>query len=121
MAALSVETAGFPIETYRFHSSAEHEIACNWKTYVDNYAEGYHVRDIHPGLDRGDRSRNNTRCQMLRDRHAPCTRRRSVTGRTIRGLYGCGAWPNLGLNIFPTGMEYRTHGSARPAPHAAGL
>ena len=51
-AALTAETAPWPIEDYRFHSRVEHEIACNWKTYVDNYAEGYHVSSIHPGLDR---------------------------------------------------------------------
>ena len=28
----------------------EWEIACNWKIYVDNYLEGYHVPVVHPGL-----------------------------------------------------------------------
>ncbi len=26
------------------------EIECNWKMYVDNYMEGYHIPFIHPGL-----------------------------------------------------------------------
>jgi choline monooxygenase len=26
-------------------------VACNWKVYVDNYLEGYHVPHIHPGLN----------------------------------------------------------------------
>ena len=25
---------------------------CNWKTYVDNYLEGYHLPTVHPGLNR---------------------------------------------------------------------
>ena len=25
---------------------------CNWKTYVDNYLEGYHLPSVHPGLNR---------------------------------------------------------------------
>ena len=28
----------------------EWEIACNWKVYVDNYLEGYHLTVVHPGL-----------------------------------------------------------------------
>jgi len=28
-----------------------HIIQCNWKTYVENYLEGYHIPTIHPGLD----------------------------------------------------------------------
>lgn len=27
-------------------------IACNWKVYVDNYLEGYHLPQVHPGLNR---------------------------------------------------------------------
>ena len=25
---------------------------CNWKTYVDNYLEGYHLPSVHPALNR---------------------------------------------------------------------
>jgi choline monooxygenase len=37
---------------YRFHHRSSYEVACNWKVYVDNYLEGYHVPHIHPGLNR---------------------------------------------------------------------
>ncbi len=37
---------------YVFHHRVAYEIACNWKVYVDNYLEGYHVPQIHPGLNR---------------------------------------------------------------------
>jgi choline monooxygenase len=29
-----------------------YEMHCNWKTYVDNYLEGYHLPSVHPGLNR---------------------------------------------------------------------
>ena len=29
-----------------------YEMECNWKTYVDNYLEGYHLPSVHPGLNR---------------------------------------------------------------------
>jgi choline monooxygenase len=36
---------------YRFHHRVSYDVACNWKVYVDNYLEGYHVPHIHPGLN----------------------------------------------------------------------
>ncbi len=35
-----------------FHSRVVYPIACNWKTYVDNYLEGYHVPIVHPELNK---------------------------------------------------------------------
>ncbi len=29
-----------------------YDMKCNWKTYVDNYLEGYHLPNVHPGLNR---------------------------------------------------------------------
>ena len=28
----------------------DYEVACNWKVYVDNYLEGYHIPIVHPEL-----------------------------------------------------------------------
>lgn len=28
-----------------------HDIACNWKIYVENYLEGYHIPNVHPLLN----------------------------------------------------------------------
>ena len=35
-----------------FGRRLEFLVACNWKTYVDNYQEGYHIPPLHPGLNR---------------------------------------------------------------------
>jgi choline monooxygenase len=29
-----------------------YHMKCNWKSYVDNYLEGYHLPSVHPGLNR---------------------------------------------------------------------
>ncbi len=29
-----------------------YDMKCNWKTYIDNYLEGYHLPSVHPGLNR---------------------------------------------------------------------
>lgn len=36
---------------YLHHHHASYDVACNWKVYVDNYLEGYHVPHIHPTLN----------------------------------------------------------------------
>ena len=35
-----------------FDRRATFLVDCNWKTYVDNYQEGYHMPPLHPGLHR---------------------------------------------------------------------
>jgi choline monooxygenase len=37
---------------YVFDRRVVYELACNWKVYVDNYLEGYHLQRVHPGLAR---------------------------------------------------------------------
>ena len=37
-------------EDMQFVTTKSWEIACNWKVYVDNYLEGYHLPVVHPGL-----------------------------------------------------------------------
>jgi choline monooxygenase len=44
--------AGLSPAGYVFHKRFAYEVACNWKTYCDNYLEGYHVPHIHPALNR---------------------------------------------------------------------
>ena len=42
----------FPFETMKLFERRTYDMKCNWKTYVDNYLEGYHLPTIHPGLNR---------------------------------------------------------------------
>ena len=37
---------------YRFERRISYEISCNWKVYVDNFLEGYHLPRVHPRLNR---------------------------------------------------------------------
>jgi choline monooxygenase len=40
------------LSEYHFHSMHEHLIKCNWKAYVENYAEGYHIPLVHKELNK---------------------------------------------------------------------
>ena len=42
--------ARFDLGGMRWVMRKDYEIACNWKVYVDNYLEGYHLPVVHPGL-----------------------------------------------------------------------
>jgi choline monooxygenase len=42
----------FTPDRMRYVTSKSWEIDCNWKVYVDNYLEGYHLPVVHPGLNR---------------------------------------------------------------------
>ena len=42
----------FGFETMTLFERRTYEMKCNWKTYVDNYLEGYHLPSVHPGLNR---------------------------------------------------------------------
>ncbi len=47
-----IRAAGFDLEKMRLVERRDYMINCNWKVYVDNYLEGYHLPIAHPGLFR---------------------------------------------------------------------
>ena len=91
----------------RFHSRVEYAVACDWKVYVDNFLEGYHLPLVHPEL-----------CKTL-DVSAYVTEtfeRHSLQHSPIRetpdgGVYGEGdafyyfVFPNVMLNILPGRLQ----------------
>jgi choline monooxygenase len=42
----------FPFARMKLFERRVYDMKCNWKTYVDNYLEGYHLPSVHPGLNR---------------------------------------------------------------------
>ena len=42
---------GNELSRLQYHASVSYDIDCNWKTYVDNFLEGYHVPLVHPSLN----------------------------------------------------------------------
>lgn len=47
-----IRQAGFKLDEMTFVERRDYLIDCNWKVYVDNYLEGYHLPIAHPGLFR---------------------------------------------------------------------
>jgi choline monooxygenase len=47
---IPARSARFGMDDMRYVMRKSWTIACNWKAYVDNYLEGYHIPVVHPGL-----------------------------------------------------------------------
>jgi choline monooxygenase len=50
LAPLADRLGRTPLARLRFARRVEYDVRCNWKVYVDNYLEGYHVPHVHPEL-----------------------------------------------------------------------
>ena len=93
--------AGFPMEELQFGRRVVHELAADWKTYADNYLEGYHVPLVHPELNREiDARRYRVDVHDRWCEHSAPTRDGAVNAG--RWLW---RWPNLALNLYPDGMN----------------
>jgi choline monooxygenase len=49
---LPCQAERFPFQSMKLFERRTYDMKCNWKTYVDNYLEGYHLPTVHPGLNR---------------------------------------------------------------------
>jgi choline monooxygenase len=101
LGAFAAEAAGFDMEAFELTDESSHVVACNWKTYADNYGEGYHVPFVHPELNR----QIDARAYQVDVFDRWC--RHSAPARD--GSLTTGSWlwrfPNLGLNLYPDGMN----------------
>jgi choline monooxygenase len=94
--------------SYSFAFRREWYVDCNWKVYVDNYLEGYHIPLVHPGLNKElDYARYRVETKRYYSiQHSPV--RRIEGGRIGAGTDGGGdeasyfwVFPNLMLNVYP--------------------
>ncbi len=45
------QASRFGLEAMHLHERRAYAMECNWKTYIDNYLEGYHLPSVHPSLN----------------------------------------------------------------------
>ena len=96
------------LEHYGNHHRASYDIACNWKVYVDNYLEGYHVPHVHPGLNRllDYRSYRTELSDWHSLQWSPLESDASLYGNGDALYYWL--WPNTMLNILPGRLQTNT-------------
>ncbi|HLZ51215.1 MAG TPA: SRPBCC family protein [Candidatus Acidoferrum sp.] len=110
------QSRGFPFAGLRLVERRDYLIDCNWKVYVDNYLEGYHIPVAHPGLMREiDYSQYRTETfRYYSQQFAPIRAVRPEEGADRTYAPGAGAlkealyfwiFPNLMLNIYPDNIS----------------
>jgi len=52
LGGLTSQVGRFDLKGMHLFERRTYDMKCNWKTYVDNYLEGYHLPSVHPGLNR---------------------------------------------------------------------
>ena len=91
----------------RFHRRVVYAVSCNWKVYVDNYLEGYHLPFVHPELcDLLDYGRYVTETHdHLSLQYSPFTGKETVYGKGEGQAYYYFLFPNFMLNILPGRLQ----------------
>lgn len=114
LGTIPTETQALPLERLRLFRRHDYTVACNWKVYVDNYLEGYHIPIVHPGLFK-QLDYQAYRVETARwhsKQHAPLRRsvedslylRHLEPGQEPVALYYW-LFPNLMLNIYPDNVQ----------------
>lgn len=115
LAKIPEHARGFQFAGLQFAERRDYVIDCNWKVYVDNYLEGYHIPIAHPGLMREiDYAQYRTDTyRYYSQQFAPIRALR--TGDADERFYAPGGglqealyfwiFPNLMLNIYPDNLS----------------
>lgn len=113
-----VQRSGFQIDQMQLVERRDYVLECNWKVYVDNYLEGYHIPIAHPALFR-EIDYDQYRVETFRYYSAQIAPIRPnpphgvLPGRDRRYLRSEGetqalyywVFPNLMLNFYPDNMQ----------------
>ena len=107
-----IEQAILPIDLKQmtFSHRDEYVIDCNWKVYMDNYLEGYHLPHVHPGLSKllDYRSYDTKLEEWYSYQFSPLDKNGEENPDNFYGEgqahYYC-VFPNLMLNILPGRLQ----------------
>jgi len=102
---IASQAAGTFARPLRFERRVSYALACNWKVYVDNYLEGYHLPHIHPALNKllDYRSYTTTLARWHSLQHSPLEDAGNFYGQG--GAYYFFVYPNTMLNCLPGRLQ----------------
>jgi len=95
------EVATFDLEGFVPAGTWSHDLACNWKTYAENYLEGYHIPIVHRELAR---SIDVARYEVEVHEDWVLHRAPPRDGTVLDGRW-LWRWPNLALNVYADAMN----------------
>ncbi len=98
---LPEEVADYPLESFAAVGSERFVMRSNWKTYTDNFVEGYHIPGIHPAFHK-----------VIEFEGFETVARRGLVrmtapqkGGSIYGGKWLWMWPGWTLSVFQGGMN----------------
>lgn len=97
MRPVDASWAEAPVQPFALRRS--HTLRCDWKVYVENYLEGYHIGAVHPVLAEelgGAEYRVSVEGELVVQEAA------GVNDGPQAGVWGW-LWPNLGVNVYRDG------------------
>lgn len=107
--------AAFPFAGIQLAERREYTVNCNWKVYVDNFLEGYHIPIVHPGLMKEiDYPRYRTEVFRYHSQQlgpvkdvkpGDSTERIYAPGPGLSEALYFWVFPNLMLNIYPDNIQ----------------
>ncbi len=112
---IPMQAAAFPFQGIQLSERRDYYLNCNWKVYVDNYLEGYHIPIVHPGLMKEiDYPRYRTEVFRYSSQQLGPVKE-AKPGDTEERVYLPGSglpealyfwvFPNLMLNIYPDNIQ----------------
>jgi choline monooxygenase len=112
---VEVAKVGCAVDQLQFSERRDYVVECNWKVYIDNYLEGYHLPAAHPSLMR-ELEYPHYRVDTYRyysSHFAPIKPPRAGAGANgdrryeAEGLNALYYWifPNYMLNVYPDNLS----------------
>lgn len=85
----------------------DYQVHCNWKVYVDNFLEGYHIPHVHPELNRSlDYLSYTTEVAPWYNlQHSPLKDDNVYTGDSGGEAFYYWIYPNCMLNVLPQRIQ----------------
>jgi choline monooxygenase len=105
VAPIDAEVEALGLDSFALHARRSRRIACDWKVYVENYLEGYHVPSLHPTL-RAEIDWKTYRVEV-HGADGVVTHHTEPAGQADAVYGGLWAWlaPNAALNVYKSGMS----------------
>ncbi|MEZ4586622.1 MAG: aromatic ring-hydroxylating dioxygenase subunit alpha [Gemmatimonadales bacterium] len=103
LAGIRERIGAIPIERMRLVRRVDYEVGANWKVYVDNFLEGYHIPHVHPELNRAlDYTAYLTELAPWHAlQHSPLKADNVYTGTGGGEAFYYWVFPNTMLNVLP--------------------
>jgi choline monooxygenase len=116
VAGIAERISPLSLADLQFHKRDVYKVESNWKVYVDNYLEGYHIPLVHPGLMtvldfRSYQTETHAHYSL---QNSPIKEGDHAYGSSSDQAYYYFIFPNMMLNILPGRLQVNRVDATRP-------